>query len=70
MGTLYSPLKLFLPISALFFLGGVCNYAYTFWAMGRFTNGSGLLLTASILIFLIGLVSEQITQLLYASRRH
>lgn len=68
VGTLYSPLKLFLPISALFFASGLANYAYTFTTHARFTNGTGLLMTASIIIFLIGLVSEQITQLLYASR--
>lgn len=69
VATLYSPLKLFVPISAAFFLGGLGYYAYTFVTAGRFTNGSGLLLTASILIFLIGLVSEQITQLVYMGSR-
>lgn len=65
IGTLYSPLKLFLPISLGFFMLGLGNYAYTFLAFGRFTNMSGLLFTTSLLIFLIGLVSEQITMLLY-----
>lgn len=69
VATLYSPLKLFVPISAVFFFSGLGYYAYTFSMMGRFTNGSGLLLTASILIFLIGLVSEQITQLVYMGSR-
>lgn len=71
VGTLYSPLKLFLPISALFFAGGLGYYLYTFVTVGRFTNGTGLLLITSVLVFLIGLVSEQITNLLYATRgRH
>lgn len=65
IGTLYSPLKLFLPISLGFFTLGLGYYAYTFLTFGRFTNMSGLLFTASLLIFLIGLVSEQITMLLY-----
>jgi hypothetical protein len=65
IGTLYSPLKLFLPISLGFFMLGLGYYAYTFIAFGRFTNMSGLLFTTSLLIFLIGLVSEQITMLLY-----
>lgn len=69
VGTLYAPLKLFLPISALFFLSGIGYYIYTFATMGRFTNGTGLLLTTSLLIFLIGLVSEQITHLLYSNRK-
>lgn len=65
IGTMYSPLKLFLPISLGFFMLGLGHYAYTFFAFGRFTNMSGLLFTTSLLIFLIGLVSEQITMLLY-----
>lgn len=65
IGTLYSPLKLFIPISLFFFTGGLAYYAYTFMTSGRFTNMSGLLFTTSVLVFLIGLVSEQITNLLY-----
>ncbi|MHB1141362.1 MAG: glycosyltransferase family 2 protein [Sulfuricaulis sp.] len=68
IGTLYSPLKLFLPFSLFFFLTGVGYYAYTFLMYDRFTNMSALLLSVSILIFLIGLVSEQITMLLYSRR--
>lgn len=68
IGTLYSPLKIFLPFSLLFFLTGLGYYIYTFITMGRFTNMSGLLFTTSVLIFLIGLVSEQITNLLFANR--
>jgi glycosyltransferase involved in cell wall biosynthesis len=65
IGTLYSPLKLFLPISVGFFMLGLGHYAYTFFSFGRFTNMGGLLFTTSLLIFLIGLISEQITMLLY-----
>ena len=65
IATLYSPLKLFVPVSAVFFLLGVFNYAWTFWAMGRLTNGSTLLWIAAVVVFLIGLVSEQITSLNY-----
>ncbi len=65
IGTLYSPLKLFLPISLTFFFLGNGYYLYTFLWQGRFTNMSALLLITSILVFLIGLVSEQITSLLY-----
>jgi glycosyltransferase involved in cell wall biosynthesis len=66
VGTLYSPLKLFVPISFAFFLTALGYYAYTFFASGRFTNMSALLFTTSVVIFLIGLVSEQITNLLYS----
>lgn len=69
VGTLYSPLKLFLPISGTFFLLGVGYYGYTFASAGRFTNMGALLFISSVLVFLIGLVSEQITHLLYSHRR-
>lgn len=65
IGTLYSPLKLFTPISAFFFLAGIGHYANTYLTEGRFTNMSALLLITSVLVFLIGLVSEQITNLVY-----
>ena len=66
IATLYSPLKIFLPISAGFFATGLGWYAYTFSTMGRFTNMSMLLLSASVIVFLIGLISEQITALTYS----
>src|SRR5688500_10270294 len=65
IATLYAPLKLFAPASALFFALGMGNYAYTYFAFGRFTNMSALLLSAAVIVFLIGLVSEQITSLTY-----
>lgn len=68
VGTLYSPLKVFLPFSLLFFLIGIGYYIYTYATEGRFTNMSALLFTTSVVIGLIGLVSEQITNLLYAQK--
>ena len=65
IATLYSPLKLFVPTSGLFFLLGCINYAWTFAREGRLTNGSTLLWSAAVIVFLIGLVSEQITALTY-----
>jgi glycosyltransferase involved in cell wall biosynthesis len=65
IGTLYSPLKIFLPISLAFFGTGVGYYLYTYLSTHRFTNMSALLLITSILVFLMGLVSEQITSLNY-----
>ena len=65
IATLYSPLKLFVPVSFLFFLAGCLNYAFTFLSYGRLTNGSTLMWSASVIVFLIGLVSEQITSLTY-----
>lgn len=60
---LYSPLRIFLPVSAGIFLVGLGYYLYTFFMWGRFTNMSALLLSTSILVFLLGLVSEQISQM-------
>ncbi|EON93926.1 family 2 glycosyl transferase [Marinobacter lipolyticus SM19] len=65
IGTLYSPLKLFFPLSLLPLLMGIGYYIFTYISVGRFTNMSALLFTTAILIFLMGLVSEQITQLMY-----
>ena len=66
IATLYSPLKIFLPIAAMFFTTGVGWYIYTYSAMGRFTNMSMLLFSAAVIVFLIGLISEQITALTYS----
>lgn len=65
IGTLYSPQKLFLPVSAGFFLTGICYYVYTYLTSERFTNMSALLFISAILTFLIGVVSEQISALHY-----
>ncbi|MDI1300713.1 MAG: glycosyltransferase family 2 protein [bacterium] len=65
IGTLYSPLKIFVPISLFFFLTASTYYGYTFTSSHRFTNMSALLYINAIVIFLIGLVSEQITALTF-----
>ncbi len=70
MTVLYSPIKIFLPLAFLHFIAGISNYAYTYSTQGRFTNMSAVLLSASVIIFLIGLVSEQITTLLYAQKQN
>ena len=65
IASLYSPLKLFAPTAVAFFIAGTGWYAWTYHEAGRFTNMSMLLFSASVIIFLIGLVSEQITNLTY-----
>lgn len=65
IGSLYSPLKLFLPASSALFATGMAYYLYTFATIGRFTNMSALLFIVAVVVFLIGLVSEQITALTY-----
>ncbi|MCX7556229.1 glycosyltransferase family 2 protein [Xanthomonadaceae bacterium JHOS43] len=65
IATLYAPLKLFAPTALVFFLTGLGYYAYTFATRHQFTNMSLLLFSAAVIIFLIGLISEQITNLTY-----
>ncbi len=65
IGTLFSPLKLFFPISLSFLVTAIGYYVFTFVTTGRFTNMSALLFTTAVLIFLMGLISEQITSLIY-----
>ncbi len=65
VGTLYSPLRVYFPVSGLLLLLGLGYYCYTFWTQSRFTNMSALLLTGSLITFLFGLISEQITALIY-----
>jgi glycosyltransferase involved in cell wall biosynthesis len=65
IATLYSPLKLFAPASVLFFLLGCLNYLWTYYHSERLTNGSTMLWSAAVIVFLIGLISEQITALTY-----
>jgi len=69
IATLYSPLKLFAPTAVVFFLTALAYYAFTFVTQHRLTNMSMLLFSASVIIFLIGLVSEQITSLTYTRPR-
>jgi len=63
--TLYSPLLIFMPISILFMLTGIGYYCYTYITTMRFTNMSALFMTTSVMVFMLGLISEQITQLRY-----
>jgi len=65
IGALFSPMRFFLPISSFLFLIGITYFCYTFFVLGRFTNMSALLFVSSLLTFLIGIVSEQISGLHY-----
>ncbi len=60
---LFSPLRIFLPVSLYLFLMGVGYYGYTFWTEHRFTNMSMLLFTTSVMVFMMGLIAEQIAQM-------
>jgi hypothetical protein len=63
IATLFSPFRVFLPVSLFFFVAGLGNYAYTYFTQNRFTNMSVFALTTSVIIFMLGLISEQIALL-------
>ncbi len=65
IGALFSPMRLFLPVSAAILSLGLIYYGYTYISYGRLTNMSTLLFISSVLTFLIGIVSEQISSLHY-----
>jgi len=66
--TLYSPMRVFLPVSFLMFALGVAWYVFTFITEGRFTNMSALLFTNAIVIFMMSLISEQVSQMRFERR--
>ncbi len=66
--TLYSPLRVFLPVSFFMFMLGLVRYLYSFATEGRFTNMSALLFISSVIIFMMGMVSEQICQMRFERR--
>jgi len=63
IATLFSPSRVFLPVSASFFAVGIGYYIYTFITTQRFTNMSALLIGNGVLIFMMTLIAEQIAQL-------
>jgi glycosyltransferase involved in cell wall biosynthesis len=64
VGTLYSPLKVYFPAAVITSGLGVLNYLMTVFSIGfRFTNGTALLILTGAIMFLIGLLSEQLTNL-------
>jgi glycosyltransferase involved in cell wall biosynthesis len=65
IGTLYSPLKVFFPLALAHGILGLGYYAYTYSIASRLSIATIFMLTAAVTIFLIGLVSEQITTLMY-----
>ena len=67
--TLYSPMRVFLPVSLAMVLLGLINYAITYFSQGRFTNMSALLFTNGVLVFMMSLISEQISQMRFERRQ-
>lgn len=70
IGTLYSPLKIYFPFAFILAVLGLGQYTYTYISFGRFTNMSAVLLLGSLIVFLLGLVAEQITSLTYQTDEH
>ncbi len=66
--TLFSPMRIFLPVCVAMTLLGLINYAYTYITQGRFTNMSALMFVGAIVIFMMSLISEQICQMRYERR--
>jgi glycosyltransferase involved in cell wall biosynthesis len=65
IGALYSPMRVFLPVSTALFGLGLANYLYRYVTEGRFTNMSAVLIMGALFTFLIGLLSEQVSSLHY-----
>ena len=63
--TLFSPMRIFFPVSVMLFLSAIAHFLYRFFISGRYTLFTGILLLASIFTLLMGLISEQISTLYY-----
>jgi glycosyltransferase involved in cell wall biosynthesis len=66
--TLFSPFRVFLPISLASFLVGTGYAAWTIATQSHVTNSSVLLIMLAVIVFLVGLVSEQIAALRFEGR--
>ena len=67
--TIFSPLRIFIPISVITFALGFLYALRTIWTQSHVTNSSVLLIVLSVVIFLVGLVSEQISALRFERRQ-
>jgi glycosyltransferase involved in cell wall biosynthesis len=59
----FSPLRVFLPISSFLFFLGIARYIQTYIEFHHFTNMSHLLINSAVIVFMLGLVAEQIAAL-------
>jgi glycosyltransferase involved in cell wall biosynthesis len=67
--TIFSPLRIFFPISVAALAAGVGYGAWTIATDGKIANGSVVLLMFAVIVFLVGLVSEQISTLRFDARQ-
>ena len=63
ISTLFSPLRIFVPVSLLSFVAGAVYGLWTVVVDGRIPNGAVLLILFAVVVFLVGLVSEQVSAL-------
>jgi len=74
IGALFSPMRFFLPLSGLLFLTASVYHGYTYSTSGRFTNMGIVIYLSSLITFMFGVLSEQISALHYRfsedRRRH
>ena len=66
--TIFSPMRVFLPLSLASFAVGGAYAVWTIFTQSHVTNSSVLLILLSVIIFLVGLVSEQISSLRFERR--
>jgi glycosyltransferase involved in cell wall biosynthesis len=66
--TIFSPLRIFVPVSIGAFAVGAAYAAWTIVTQSHVTNSSVLLIVLSVIVFLVGLISEQISSLRFEGR--
>ncbi|MCB0332314.1 MAG: glycosyltransferase family 2 protein [Bdellovibrionales bacterium] len=59
----FSPLRIFLPVSSFLFFLGFLRYIYTYLLHSQFTNMSALLMNSAVIVFMLGLIAEQVASL-------
>jgi hypothetical protein len=64
IATLFSPMKVFLPVSILMFLTGLFyGLIRIFYFSAGYGPTSAMLMTMAVVVFMVGLVSEQVAQM-------
>jgi glycosyltransferase involved in cell wall biosynthesis len=63
----FNPLRFFLPLGAVFFVGGLAKLAYDVWRW-KFSPNGGLLIVAALIVWAVGLLSDQISRIALISR--
>ena len=67
--TIFSPLRIFLPISIVSLITGIAYAIYTIVDQGKIPNGAVLLIMFAVIVFLVGLVSDQVAALRFDGRK-